>query len=134
MLAICLTDLNELVRCDVTTRNARRARAISNRIDELETRIAELAEKEELNALRAPIDGNDVMTYLNLEPSRQVGDIMDMLLERRIEDGPYTQTRPTPCSMSGEPNISRADAARPGSPGAWSPGAPRSHSPNRAPG
>ncbi len=85
-----LTDLNELVRCDVTTRNARRARAISNRIDELETRIAELAEKEELNALRAPIDGNDVMTYLNLEPSRQVGDIMDMLLERRIEDGPYT--------------------------------------------
>ena len=85
-----LTDLNELVRCDVTTRNARRARAIANRIDELEIRIAELGEKEELNALRAPIDGNDVMTYLSLEPSRQVGDIMNMLLERRIEDGPYT--------------------------------------------
>jgi poly(A) polymerase len=85
-----LTDLNELVRCDVTTRNARRARAIANRIDELEIRIAELEEKEELNALRAPIDGNEVMTYLNLEPSRQVGEIMNMLLERRIEDGPYT--------------------------------------------
>lgn len=85
-----LADLNELVRCDVTTRNAQRARTISNRIDELEIRIAELAEKEELNALRAPIDGNDVMTYLGLGPSRQVGEIMHMLLERRIDDGPYT--------------------------------------------
>ena len=46
--------------------------------------------QEELDKLRPPIDGNDVMAYLGLEPSRTVGDIMDMLLERRIEDGPYT--------------------------------------------
>ena len=85
-----LDDLNELVRCDVTTRNARRARAIPRRIDELEARIDELAEREELDKLRPPIDGNDVMAYLGLEPSRTVGEIMDMLLERRIEDGPYT--------------------------------------------
>jgi poly(A) polymerase len=86
-----LTDLNELVRCDVTTRNARRARAISNRIDELEERIVELEAKEELASLRAPIDGNDVMAYLDIGPSRQVGEIMHMLLERRIEDGPYSE-------------------------------------------
>lgn len=86
-----LEDLNELVRSDVTTRNKRRARAISNRIDELEERIAVLSEQEELDKLRPPIDGNDVMTYLGIEPSRTVGDIMDMLLERRIEDGPYSR-------------------------------------------
>lgn len=85
-----LDDLNELVRCDVTTRNRRRAKAISNRIDELEERIATLREQEELDRLRPPIDGNDVMRHLDLEPSRTVGEIMDMLLERRIEDGPYT--------------------------------------------
>jgi poly(A) polymerase len=85
-----LEELNELVRCDVTTRNERRARTISRRIDELEVRIAELREKEELDLLRPPIDGNDVMTYLGIEPSREVGRIMDMLLEKRIEDGPYT--------------------------------------------
>lgn len=84
-----LEDLNELVRCDVTTRNARRARAIDNRIDELEGRIAELSQREELNRLRPPIDGNDVMEYLGLAPSPQVGEIMNLLLERRIEDGPY---------------------------------------------
>lgn len=86
-----LDDLNELVRCDVTTRNPRRARAISNRIDDLEARIEDLAQREELDAMRPPIDGNDVMKYLHLKPSRQVGEIMTMLLEHRIEEGPYTQ-------------------------------------------
>ena len=36
------------------------------------------------------LDGNDVMEYLGLEPSRTVGEIMGLLYERRIEDGPYT--------------------------------------------
>ncbi len=86
-----LRDLNELVRCDVTTRSKRRERAISRRIDELEERIAELREKEELDALRPPIDGNQVMEYLGIEPGRQVGEIMRMLYERRIEEGPYSE-------------------------------------------
>jgi poly(A) polymerase len=85
-----LDDLNNLVRSDVTTANKRRARTISNRIDDLEVRIAELSEQEELDRLRAPIDGNDVMAYLGIEPGREVGAIMKMLLEHRIEDGPYT--------------------------------------------
>ena len=86
-----LTDLNELVRCDVTTRNKRRERTISRRIDELEERIAILSEEEELDALRPPIDGNQVMEHLNLEPGRQVGEIMKMLYEKRIDDGPYSE-------------------------------------------
>jgi poly(A) polymerase len=85
-----LDDLNNLVRCDVTTANKRRARTISNRIDDLEERIADLREREELDKLRAPINGNDVMEYLGMEPGREIGTIMKMLLERRIEDGPYT--------------------------------------------
>ncbi len=82
--------LNELVRCDVTTRNAKLARTISNRIDDLEVRIAELREKEELDSLRAPIDGNDVMEYLGIPPGREIGRIMKMLLEHRIDHGPYS--------------------------------------------
>ncbi len=85
-----LADLNELVRCDVTTRNAKRARTIANRIDDLEVRIAELREREELDSLRPPIDGNDVMEHLGIPPGREVGTIMRMLLEYRIEHGPYT--------------------------------------------
>lgn len=83
-------DLNELVRCDVTTGNARRAAAIQQRIDELELRIAELQEREAIESLRPPIDGNDVISYLGIRPGPMIGDVMDMLLERRIEDGEYS--------------------------------------------
>lgn len=83
--------LNELVRCDVTTRNEKRARQIQRRIDELEDRIVELREREALDALRPPIDGNDVMEHLGLSPGPQVGAIMRMLTEHRIEHGPYSE-------------------------------------------
>ncbi|GIU93235.1 MAG: CCA tRNA nucleotidyltransferase [Acidimicrobiia bacterium] len=86
-----LDDLNELVRCDVTTRNPKRAAAIQRRIDELERRIAELREKEELARMRPPIDGNQVMAYLGIRPGPMVGEIMDVLLEKRIEEGPYSE-------------------------------------------
>lgn len=86
-----LNRLNELVRCDVTTANARRERAIQNGIDELEERIEVLAAKEELASLRPPIDGNDVMEYLRISPGPQIGDIMSLLLEKRIEDGPFSR-------------------------------------------
>ena len=82
--------LNELVRCDVTTANPRRQRAIQNQIDELEKRIAELGAKEEISRLRAPIDGFQVMGYLGIGPGPRIGDIMGLMLERRIEGGPYT--------------------------------------------
>lgn len=84
-----LDRLNELVRCDVTTANKRREQTIQKRIDELEERIADLSAREELAKLRPPIDGNQVMSYVGMEPGPAVGEIMDLLLEKRIEDGPY---------------------------------------------
>ena len=84
-----LPRLNELVRCDVTTRSEKRARAIARRLDELERRIGELREQEELDSLRPPIDGNQVMAHLGLAPGPAVGEAMRLLLEHRIEHGPY---------------------------------------------
>ncbi len=85
-----LDRLNELVRCDVTTANAQRERAIQRRIDDLEERIARLSEQEEIARLRPPIDGNDVMAYLGIGPGPHIGDIIGQMLERRIEEGPYS--------------------------------------------
>ncbi len=86
-----LERLNELVRCDVTTANSARARAIQRRIDELEERIARLSEEEEIAKLRPPIDGRDVMSFLGISPGPLVGEAMDMLLDRRIDEGPYSE-------------------------------------------
>ncbi|MGH9046817.1 MAG: CCA tRNA nucleotidyltransferase, partial [Acidimicrobiales bacterium] len=83
-----LDRLNELTRCDCTTRNAAKARALGRRMDELERRIAELREQEELDAMRPDLDGNRVMELLGVPPGRAVGRALDFLLELRIEDGP----------------------------------------------
>ncbi len=79
--------LNELTRCDCTTRNARRAAALSRRMDELERRLVEMAEREELDSIRPELDGDAVMARLGIPPSRDVGRALEFLLELRMEEG-----------------------------------------------
>ena len=83
-----LPELIELTRCDCTTRNERKARQLAQRMDELEARIAELAEAEELAAIRPDLDGRQVMDHLGIEPGRTVGEALDFLLELRLDEGP----------------------------------------------
>ena len=83
-----LDTLNELTRCDCTTRNAAKARALARRMDELEARIAELRAQEELDAMRPDLDGNQIMEILDLEPGRAVGEARDFLMDLRIDEGP----------------------------------------------
>ncbi len=80
--------LNELTRCDCTTRNAAKARALARRMDELEARITELGEQEELKALRPDLDGNQIMELLGVGPGRAIGQALDFLMELRLDEGP----------------------------------------------
>lgn len=82
-----LGTLNSLVRADCTTRNAAKARELSERMDRLEERIRELASKEELTRMRPALDGNEVMEHLKIGPGRQVGKAMDFLMEIRMDEG-----------------------------------------------
>ncbi|MBA3654553.1 MAG: CCA tRNA nucleotidyltransferase [Actinobacteria bacterium] len=83
-----LDRLNELTRCDCTTRNAKKAHDLNVRMDELEREIARLREEEELDAIRPELDGNQVMEQLGLNPGPDVGQAMRYLLELRLEEGP----------------------------------------------
>ena len=82
-----LNELNVLTRCDCTTRNEKKALMLSRRMDDLESRIDELAKKEELAALRPEMDGQQVMEHLGISPGRDVGKALDFLMEIRLEDG-----------------------------------------------
>ncbi len=82
-----LHELNVLTRCDCTTRNERKARTLSRRMDELEQRIDELATMEELAAIRPELDGRQVMEHLGVAPGPVVGAALDALLEIRLEEG-----------------------------------------------
>jgi poly(A) polymerase len=68
-----LEQLNELTRCDCTTRNRRKAEELARRMDTLEERIEVLAAEEELRSMRPDLDGNQVMAHLGLAPGRRPG-------------------------------------------------------------
>jgi poly(A) polymerase len=83
-----LDRLHRLTRSDCTTRNQRRAERLSRAYDDLEQRIAVLAEQEELRAIRPDLDGNEIMAVLGLPPGREVGAAYKHLLALRMEHGP----------------------------------------------
>ena len=83
-----LDKLNELTRCDCTTRDPKKAQALTRRMDQLEARIAELRDREELASIRPDLDGVEVMEHLGVPPGPIVGKALDFLLELRLDEGP----------------------------------------------
>jgi poly(A) polymerase len=86
-----LDRLNQLTRADVTTRNERRAEKFRRLQDELEERIARLAEQENLAAIRPSLDGKQVMERLGIPPGPVVGEALAYLMELRMERGPLAE-------------------------------------------
>ncbi|WP_242089722.1 CCA tRNA nucleotidyltransferase [Curtobacterium sp. DN_7.5] len=83
-----LERLHELTRSDVTTRNRRKADRLGFAYDDLEARIATLAEQEELDSIRPDLTGDDIMRILGISPGRAVGEAYRFLLETRMDEGP----------------------------------------------
>ena len=87
-----LDDLNELTRSDCTTRNAKKAAALSRRMDELEARIAELREQEELaeDPARARRQHGDEGPRRRARAASSAKRL-DFLLEIRLEEGEISE-------------------------------------------
>ncbi|MFJ8782486.1 MULTISPECIES: CCA tRNA nucleotidyltransferase [unclassified Streptomyces] len=83
-----LDRLHKLTRSDCTTRNKRKAAALSRAYDGLEERISQLQEQEELDSIRPDLDGNQIMETLGVGPGPAVGHAYKYMLELRLENGP----------------------------------------------
>ncbi|HEX5906542.1 MAG TPA: CCA tRNA nucleotidyltransferase [Propionibacteriaceae bacterium] len=88
-----LARLHVLTRADVTTRDKAKAERLRSAYDDLERRIAELAAREELDAIRPDLNGSQIMEILGIPEGRDVGRAYAFLLERRMEDGPLGEER-----------------------------------------
>ena len=88
-----LSLLHVLTRADCTTRNKRKAEALAENYNHLETRIEALMAQEELLAIRPDIDGHEIMSLLNISAGPIVGKAYNFLLELRIEEGPLGKDR-----------------------------------------
>lgn len=83
-----LERLHILTRSDVTTRNRRKADRLAFAYDDLEARIAALAEQEQLGAVRPELNGDEIQAVLGISPGREVGEAYRFLLELRLDEGP----------------------------------------------
>lgn len=90
-----LERLHRLTRADVTTRNKRKANRIASAYDDLERRITELAEQEELNSMRPDLDGEQIMDILGIKPGPLVGKAYKFLLNMRLDEGALGQEEAT---------------------------------------
>jgi poly(A) polymerase len=90
-----LERLHILTRADVTTRNRRKAERLAKAYDDLERRIGELAEQEELASVRPELDGERIMSVLGLRPGPDVGAAYRFLLELRLDEGPLGEDEAT---------------------------------------
>jgi len=90
-----LTRLHALTRADCTTRNRAKAEQLDRAYDNLERRIAELAEREEMQSIRPDLDGNQIMQLLGIQPGPLVGRAYAYLMELRLEHGPLGAQRAT---------------------------------------
>ncbi len=79
--------LNQLVRCDCTTRNRAKADRLQRQIDELEERIVDLAREDRRAAERPQLDGQAVMAHLDIPGGPQVGKALAFLLDIKRAEG-----------------------------------------------
>jgi poly(A) polymerase len=90
-----LERLHMLTRADVTTRNRRKADRLAFAYDDLEQRIAALAEQEGLASKRPDLDGEQIMAVLGIKPGPEVGRAYRFLLELRLDEGPLGEEEAT---------------------------------------
>ena len=90
-----LERLHILTRADCTTRNQKKALRLQRTYDELEQRIAVLAEAEELGSIRPDLDGAQIMAILGIPPGPEVGEAYRFLLDLRMDRGPLSEASAT---------------------------------------
>lgn len=83
-----LERLHRLTRADCTTRNQRKADRLRRAYDDLEERIVELQEQEELDRVRPELDGHQIAQVLGIDPGPVLGEAYRYLLQVRLDEGP----------------------------------------------
>lgn len=66
----------------------RRAARLARSYDDLERRIARLAEQEELAAIRPELNGHEIADALGIAPGPILGRAYQFLLQVRLDEGP----------------------------------------------
>lgn len=87
-----LPQFMDMVRSDISSRRPEKVKQHIARIENLEQRIQEIKQQEEIEKIKPLLDGNEIMQLFNIKPSRIIGKIKEFIFQKQLDLGPaYTK-------------------------------------------
>jgi putative nucleotidyltransferase with HDIG domain len=83
-----------MCRADITTRNPKKMERILRNFDEVENKIAEVMERDNLRNWQPPVTGEMIMEMFQIPPSRMVGLVKNAVREAILEGEIPNETAP----------------------------------------
>ncbi len=76
-----IDDLMKLCRADITSKNENKVERFQENFNKVEQKILEVEKKDKIRNWKNPLTGDEIMTALDIEPSRIIGDIKESIKE-----------------------------------------------------
>jgi poly(A) polymerase len=80
-----IDDLMMLCRADITSKNPDKVRKYLNNFSLVEQRLKQVEELDKIRNFQPPVSGEIIMKTFNLQPSKLIGEIKDVIFEAILE-------------------------------------------------